>query len=835
MRRWRDEGLSACLDALRNIRGYPGTAAWSIGLFAFGTAFFLLAATLVWRVIIHPKDAAPAAAEMVMAKLRDPARGLEMTDTMGWRYAYIGARQTTLECWVASQRPEVTNVEDRNAERHFALAQRVSDGFRQCWGLTLRAGREFRSEDHEAGAERVAIMGETIWRDVYGADPALVGETVRVGDETVRVVGISTSLGKPDLGRVDVWLPATDEAIEFGSTYVQVWAYGRPRDGVSFDAVDREFAQLDADYLREHPDNLDSGLQGTLHRHEDVRVGPEDRKLLWAMFVPFVGVFLLACANASGLLLIQFAGRARATALRMALGASRSTLVLRFVLEGLWLAIIGGLFGLLALRLLLTALPELNLLVFEFEHEQLADEPWDNSLVVIAPAVILVGTMLIALFPGLTATRLSVHEVIQDGARSVSGGRRVGRLRDAIANCLVGLGYLLVVTSISVAAGLTAAFERPLGYEAEGLVTAHVRFPTCERRKQAAREANPTPGRINDPDPEHCAPQRRFSEGIAALPFVDRVALGSGAPIAMGTHALYIYAIGDEQALPFNQRPIATWYEVEEGYFDVLGARLVAGRFIDERDLGFDNCGVNASQSLADVYGGPEAILGETMWAGMDGRRRCTVVGVVGEMNMFAEPLQTEMKTTYSSRRVSEPGEQETYVLRVHGDASEAAAAIEEWAARGGGEEWEVRLHAVEPAIEETREVWMGIVKMFGLASVAALVFAGLGIYGIVAYSVTLRRGEHALRMALGASSSRVMFEIVVRQLRATWPGLALGVVASLVATPIMAESIGLPVAFDLATGVLAMIIIVGAVVLAALLPALRVRSIDPWATLREE
>jgi putative ABC transport system permease protein len=809
----------------------------AVGLIAFGAAFVILAIVLTWRVIFHPKDAAPRAEQMLVALAHDPERGLEPADTFGRRFAYIARRQTTLACWVAA-RPGSTTVEDDDGDRHGASSRRIGRGFRECWGLTLQQGREFRAQDHAKGAEKVAILGERMWREVFGADPSVVGDTVVIGREIVRVVGISTSLGKPDLGPVDVWLPATADEIELGDAYhsLQVAAYGRPREGVSFEAVDRELAQLDTDYVRDNPDNIDSGFRGTLHRHEDMRVPPEQRQVLWASFIPFVGVFLLACANASGLLLIQFAGRARETALRMALGASRRALVLRFVLEGLCLALVGGVFGLVALRFLLTVLPELAPPLSGMVGQGLGGQPWDESAVVVAPVVVLAGTLLIALFPGLTATRLSVHEVIQDGARSVSGGRRVGRVRDAIASFLVGLSYLLVVTSISLGTGLSAAFDQPLGYDAHGLVTAHVRFVACERRQQEAREAGR--GDQDEPDPEHCAPQRRFGEALAALPFVERHAIGTGGPVWMGNHSRWGYALEQERSLPHNRRPMAAWYEVEDGYFEVLGTRLLAGRFVDAGDVGLDDCAVNFSESLADRYGGPEAVLGKAMYTGPDGNRRCTVVGVVADMNMGALPVASPVmtKATYISRRVSEPGERETYLVRARGDAEEAATAMAQWADEQGGGRWDLlRVRAVERSVADHRDESMGLVRLFGIVSTVALLFAGLGIYGIVAYAVTQRRGEHALRMVLGASRRRVVFEVITRQVRAMWPGLALGIVASLAATPTMASSLDLPMAFDLVTGLVALLVIMGAVVVAALLPALRAGSIDPWGSLREE
>jgi hypothetical protein len=238
------------------------------------------------------------------------------------------------------------------------------------------------------------------------------------------------------------------------------------------------------------------------------------------------------------------------------------------------------------------------------------------------------------------------------------------------------------------------------------------------------------------------------------------------------------------------------------------------------------------------MHGGPEAVLGKAMYTGPDGNLRCTVVGVVADMNMGAVPVASPVmtKATYASRRVSEPGERETYLVRAHGDAEAAATAMAEWADEQGGGRWELLgVQAVERAVAEHRDESMGLVRLFGIVSSVALLFAGLGIYGIVAYAVSLRRGEHALRMALGASRRRVVFEVIARQVRAMWPGLALGIAASLAATPMMARSLDLPMAFDLVTGLVALLVIMGAVVVAALLPALRAGSIDPWGSLREE
>lgn len=839
MRQWWDDGRATLRDALRALSRYPAAAATSVVLVAFGAAFVTLAVVLTWRVIFHPKDSAPRAAEMLVAITSDHERGLGPIEFFGRRFAYIARRQTTLQCWVAS-RPGNTTVKDDAGRRQGAASRRIGRDFRECWGLTLRLGREFRDDDHTKGAERIALVGERMWREVFASDPDIVGSTLEIGQEVVRVVGISTSLGRPDLNAVDVWLPATDEEIELGDAYhpLQVDAYGRVREGVSFEAASREFELLDADYVRENPDNIDAPLRGSLHPHADYRVEPAKRQVLWATCIPFVGVFLLACANASGILLVQFAGRARATALRMALGASRSSLVTSFVVEGLCIALVGGVFSLVALRFLLAAFVELSPPLAWMVTQGLAGAAWDESAVVVAPIVVVAGTLLIALFPGLAATRVSVHEVMQDGARSVGGGRRVGRVRDAIANLLVGLSYLLVVTSISLGTGLSAAFERPLGYETRGLVTASVRFPACEQRQQELREASGPGIAHGQPDSEHCVPQRGFGEALASLPFVERYAIGTGAPVGMGGHFVGLYALEQERMLPPNRWPIAAWHAVEHGYFELLGARLVAGRFIDARDIGRDRCAVNLSESFAAMYGGPEAVVGEPFYTGPDGSWRCTVVGVVGDMNMFAFPVANldTTRATYISRDVAEPGERETYVVRTSGDAEEAAAAIAQWADESGAGRWELlQVQAIERAVADQRDEYMGLVRLFGIVSIVALLFAGLGIYGIVAYSVTMRRGEHALRMVLGASRSRVVLEVIARQLRAIAPGLGLGILASLTAVPAMANGLEMPMAFGVVTGVVTLVVIVSAVVLAALVPAIRAGSTDPAQALREE
>jgi putative ABC transport system permease protein len=839
MKQWLDEGRATLRDALRSLSRYPAAAATSVALVAFGAAFVTLAVVLTWRVMFQPKDAAPQAARMLVATASDPERGLGPVEFFGRRFAYIGRRQTTLECWVAS-RPGSTTVKDDAGQRRGVRFRRSSRGFRECWGLTLVHGREFRDADHAKGAEKTALLGERLWREAFAADPDVVGSTVEIGREVVRVVGISTSLGRPELGPVDVWLPGTDEEIELGDALhpLQVEAHGRVRGGVSFDSASREFEALDADYVRENPDSIDAPFVGALNRHEDLRISLDQKQVLWASCVPFVGVFLLACANASGILLVQFTGRARAMALRMALGASRSSLVAGLVIEGLCIALVGGAFSLVALRLLLTALPELSPHLAWMVTEGLGGQAWDESAVVVAPLVVIAGTLLIAWFPGLAATRLSVHQVVQDGARSVSGGRQVGRVRDAIANLLVGLSYLLVVTSISLSTGLGAAFEQPLGYDARGLVTASVRFPDCERRQQELREAGGPGVAHGQPPSEHCTPQRSFGEALASLPFVERHAIASGGPVFMGNHSLYLYAFEQERSLPLNRRPIAAWFGVEAGYFEVLGTRLLAGRFIDARDTGRDKCAANLSKSLAAVYGGPEAVVGSPIYTGPDGSWRCTIVGVVDDMNMGALPILTPdlSKATYISREVSEPGERETYLLRVRGDAEEVATAITQWSDEHGAGRWELlRVEAVERAVADRRDEFMGLVRLFGIVSVAALLFAGLGIYGIVAYSVAMRRGEHALRMVLGATRRRVVLEVIARQLRAIGPGLVLGILASLAAIPAMESSLGMPMVFDVCTGVVAVVVILGAVVLAATAPALRAGSVDPARALREE
>lgn len=829
------ETIAAGRDAARDLQRNAGTAGLSALLLALGMAFFLAASVSTWRSLVAPSNAAPNANEMVVAHSVDPERGVTLASTFRGRYSYIADRQTSLACWVAS-RLDGVDIVSAEGERHRLHQRRVSQGWLPCWGIPVVEGRSFNAEDHERGAELVALLDDDTWREKFHRDATIVGSTVRIGTESRRVVGIAASVGRPDFGRVDIWVPGSRDDFSIQTAEgMEVEAHGRPKDGVPLDQVQAELARLEEDYRREHPDSLDSGFDGSILSHREARVPGETANLLLASMVPFFGVFLLACANASGLLLVQFVGRSRESALRMVLGATRAEVMLRFILEGAFVAVLAGLLAIASYRALVEYAITIHPAFSWVAETAYGQDDLDGTVVLFAGLVVLTGIAGIGLLPGLTATRLTVHEVLQDGSDAAGGGRRLGRVRSAVTNFLIGLSYFLVLSSVALGAGLSRAFDRPLGYEPHGLVAVHVAFPTCEEAREARAEGAASQERP-EPKSVHCVPQGSFSDALRALPSVEGFGIGSGGPVYVGNHSLWYYGMADHLATPLSERPLAGWFEAESGYLEALRVELIAGRLIEETDIG-TNCSVVFSRSLADRHGGWNSVVGQEVLTGPRGNRGCSVVGVIEDLNMGATSKEDPgaAAALYVSREVSQPGEKETYMVRVTGDPDQSLRAIDALIARDS-QDWRPEgVQSVEEAVNSSRRNTMSVLWLFASLTGIALLFAAVGIYGVVGYNVTTRRGEYAIRKTLGATRSAIVGEVVLGQVRGSWPGLLAGAFLTLALLPIASAELAAPLAFDLHAAVVALVILGVAIVAASALPALRAARVDVARVLRDE
>lgn len=702
----------------------------------------------------------------------------------------------------SSHRPTLTGF---GAARVVEAAS-VTGGILGVFGLEASMGRDLAPGDDVPDGPRVALVSHGFWRGELGGDPAVLGRTLTLNGEAWQIVGVAPEgFGFPDDTRI--WYPRRHQAVGCGHGCNLMRSVARlPAEAERRDAVVQRLAGLDRELGRDFPEAHGDVVTELERMHEHEVADVEDA--LWMLFAAVGMVLLIACANVANLLLVRAAERADETAIRWTLGADRRRLLRQFLAEALVLTAASGAVAVLVAGAALGVLSALAP----------AELPRIDGVGLDLRAVALSGLLVLGVTAtfGLIPARLPRPGALRSGVRSV-GDRRAARSRSALLALEVALSLTLLLGTGLLLRSLHAMRSIDLGFEPAGVERFRLAVPASRYDTEATLQL------FDELD-------RRLS----ALPGVVVAGHGFGVPFAAGSINTGITLLDRPEAgddLDADVRPSSP------GYLDALGLRLVEGRWIEEADRRDALAVAVLNRAAADAFFPDGDALGRRVslgfsW-GFDDEPDRTVVGVVDDIRTEAltEPdppavympnAQVGTNLTYFHMRLgSGSGSALAEARRVVGALdAELALTTEE------------RLSsAVDRASADTR-FYLSLLSSFaGLA----LVLAGVGLYGVVAYAVGRRRREIGVRRALGAGQVEVLGLVVKQGLGPAVVGGLLGLGASWVlGGAVQALLYGVspldPLATLAATGVLLVVVLV-----ATLLPARRAARVAPVEALRSD
>jgi predicted permease len=693
---------------------------------------------------------------------------------------------------------------------------RVTSGFFTMLGVAPLYGRSFGADDDASGGTLSVILSHGFWTRQFAADPAVVGRTLTVDGTPLEIRGVlPPQFNFAPAGDADLWLPIgrSDEVrAQRANRWLKV--VGRLREGVT---VDRARHRMD-DVMRaltvEYPEtNVNRGAMVAPLRDE-ITAGV-DRPLL-VLFGAVGIVLLIASANVAGLVLTRSIERGREIALRGALGASRARLVSQLVTESIVLALAGAALGTWmaagAVRLLVDAIPPA---MFE-RIPSLRGASVDLTALAFTMATTVGTAVVFGLAPAVLTSRRSAAELLRSGSRA-GVGRAQRRLRDGLVIAEIALTLVLLVGASLMGRSLFTLLHVDPGFVAERVATARIA--------------------LAGPAYSLGARQQRFFEDlltrVRALPGVEASGAISNLPLQGGGRTTFRV---DGAATPsVAERPEATIRTVAAEYFRALRIPLVHGRHLDTRDDRPGAYAVVINASLARRLFGSRPAVGERLrfYEGPDSA--WTIVGVVGDVKTgrLDEPAAP---TIYYSH-LQQPANRMTVVARTGGDPASLIAAIRR----------EVRALDPNVAVYAPGTMMEQVARspavysrryplvLLGAFAAAALLLAISGVYGVIAYAVTQRAREIAIRMALGARSGDVLALVMRRGLRVVGVGILVGtVIAFLAARALSSLLYGITTADRSAYGATwGLLLVVGA--LASYLPARRAMRLDPATLLRSE
>ena len=692
-------------------------------------------------------------------------------------------------------------------------ALQITPGGLRLLGFEPRIGRNFKPDDGQPGHGRVALLTDPLWHRRFGADPAIVGKTLTLDDESYTVVGVLPPNADFLISNIGLWVPlVVDPAAgpEKLPRDQRAWmAIGRVAPGVPLAAARQEILQLSHRLETAHPD-ANRGYETRAGTLREQVADPADRMIFTLMQGVMVLVLLIACANVANLLLARGQERQREIAVRTAMGAARGQLVRQLLTESVLLSAVGGALGL-----------ALSFWSVDFVAKMLAGQVpraflprLDPPVVIFTGGLAILTGLLFGLYPALAATRPDLAGTLREGGRGMAGGR--GRRRVIRGLVAVEIAFALGALSATglLVRSMMALESFPAGFDGQNLVTLRISLP--ERRYPGTEPAVRFYGQI--------------VERLAALPGVSAVTAAAALPRVRNQPVATFTLDGEPPAVGPKPEEIAL--SVLPSYFAVLRIPQVSGRGFGPADRPGAPPVAVISQSFARRYFPGREPVGRRLT--VQGRSR-EIVGVVADVIQTRIPgKQGPPPLLYLPE--GQTGVRDLYLfLRTPAVPAGLASPIRDAVGQLDRSLPVAGVATLEQRIQEElvgARMVAGILAAFGIV---ALLLAALGIYGVIAYSVHQQTHEIGVRLAIGAQRGAVLAQVARQGLVLTGIGFLLGLpLVYLSIRGIQAALSGI-VPLGAATVPAVALLLAFVAACATLLPAQRAAQTDPAIALRHD
>ena len=704
--------------------------------------------------------------------------------------------------------PGTAALQTADRAERVRIAQ-VTSGFLQVLGAHALYGRTFAPDEDLKGNDGVALISAAAFRTRFGGDPAAVGRSVTLDGHAYRIVGVLPA-GFSYGGPRDFFIPfgfSQEQLLEQrGAHWIE--AIGKLRTGVSIDEARLRLVNFSTRIREEHPDsyNAEKGWNLALEALRERFVGPS-RQAILVLFGAVLLVLLIACGNVANLLLARSAAREKEFAVRAAMGAARSRIIRQLLTEGLLLAALGALSGMLLAAWGLDAL----LAVAPRQIRELAQIRVDRPVLAFSAGLTVATTLVFALVPALRASRVELASSLKDGGRGTSG-LPATRLRMALIVAQVAVCLFLLAGAGLMLRSFSRLLDVSPGFEPEGAVSAEI-----------------TPaGPAYDDD---AARMRYFEQALRATASLPGVQHAGGIDVMpmQGNYGLSYFIEGYEPRAGEPQ-PSDQIRRAMPGYFATMRQRVVGGREFTAGDDAKAPAVALVNEAWVRRYFPGKDVLGRRIR--LDSKRSGewrTIVGVVSDAR--ERGLDRPAPPVYYFAAAQMPPEQMMLVAR----GRVALPSLREALSRIDPSQPVDRVKALTDLLASSLAPRRFPLQLLAVFAALALVLSAVGIYGVTAYSVAQRTREIGVRMAIGASAANVLRMVLGRALQTVALGLCIGTAAALAGGRLIASQLYGVSARDPLT-YLAIAALLGIVALAASgIPALRATRIDPMTALRTE
>jgi len=690
----------------------------------------------------------------------------------------------------------------------------ISPALMRVLGVTPVAGRAFADDEEKPGAAAVAMISGGLWKRRFGGDPKVIGRTFTLNGEATTIVGIApAALGLISAG--DVYTPLIiNPAKEIRLNHVLL-VFGRLKSGMSVQQAQAEMDAISSRIDQQYAEMRDWGIH--LFTMQETFVTPDLKTGLLVLLCAVGFVLLIACANIANLLLSRAAAREQEIAVRTAAGASRPRLIRQLLIESVTLASIGGATGFAgafwAVSSINRALPP-NLLAVPDVHV-------DATVLCFAVVTTVVTGLLFGLAPAWRMTKLDINDTLKQTGRGSSGSMRA-RLRNGLIVVELALATILLIGADLLLRTLANLEHGRVGFDSRGLITFQLALPTAKYP-------------LNAQAPEFL---RALLDSLQATAGVRGAAVSSGIPFGAGNYTTSP-VIAQGSVLPPGTPAAIDWRMVSGSYFKTMSIPLLRGRSFTDGD-GIDSPPVAiVSQDTAKKLWGDSDPIGRTFYRAADANKTMfTVVGIVADVRNTALNQQSPALYYPLAWRVGLARPKVVVmdvVARTEGSPNALVPTLRQKVLELDSEIPLANVRTMEEWISNSAAQPRLNARLLTLFAAMALLIAAIGIYAVLAYSVTQRTREIGLRMALGAQPGGVLRLVVGEGMRVGLIGIGAGLLGALAISRVMSSLVyGVPVR-DPGTFAGVAIALTMVALAACFVPARRASKVDPMVALRYE
>lgn len=792
-------------QALRRLRRTPGFS----GFVTFTLALGIGAATSVFSavdgVLLKPLPFRDPGALVTLWQTK-PSSGLDRDDVAP-RTFLDWAEQTRSYSTIAAGNPYSVNY--RTRERNETVeAWQVTGGFFRLLDAKPHLGRTLRPDDFSPGSAPVVVLDHDFWVARLGGDPSVLGSSLTFEDRPHVIVGVMPpGLELPE--RTAVWLPwvpdSAQAADRFG-TYARV--FGRLAPGTSVEAAQAELVAIAARLAVEYP-RSNTGVGARVIPLRDIMVRGR-ASLLWTLLGASTMLLLLTVTNVAALQMTRLAHQRQETAVRAALGARGARLVRPQVVEALLLALAGGAAGLgaawVGIRLIHRYGP--------------ADLPRINAIALDARAAVMV--LALALGAGVLLAALSTRSLGKTSLATFLGTRGAANQRGAVRGRRLAVGVQLAIAFALLAGSslLVRSFRAVLASDRGYDTTSALSFTTW------VYSEHPTP-----------ADRQRFAETVIerlhALPGVRRATMGSSLPLADAITGELADVVMDGAAVAEGEEPQARGSVVWPNYFETLGIGLRRGRAFTPLDDASSELVVVVNEAFARRFSPEREVVDRMVRVGLMGRSRPRrVIGVVADTRhaRLDAPAEPAIFIPWQQQPLAAL----TFVARANVDAASLMPAVQRLLFEIDPRVGVARLATMEQLVDASVRDRRFLLLLLGLFASVAIALACVGVAAVTSQVVAERTREIGVRLALGATASRIRRELLVEALGMGVVGLSAGLALALGSGPVIKAFLYGISSWDLPGLATAGAVLLLATLVAAYVPSWRATRVDPAAILKD-